>query len=306
MKTRAVMRMSKTVTDCFIPYIGTKEYNGIVKTMITWYYGGFAPVPWCAIAVSYMMNELGLLDQIGGKEQNTYQMMVNTEKAWKKSGKGTFKYAKDIKKGTILRRGTIVWLNKDSGEMTYGSHKHTTTVDKDFTYTAAGDFEALGGNQDNYIKVKSYPQRMIYAMFVPQYEVHKTLRKGDKAPEVRELQKDLKTLGFGRVTGKRLLAGGSFKSNTENTLKIFQKTCGLTVDGICGPKTWAKIDELLATPVSTTTALTNVYVRTGPGEEYKKTAKILEGTAVAYTNIINGWMYLPKKKGWSMSKYYKL
>ena len=302
----AMTMANKTVTDCFTPYIGTKEYNGIVKTMITWFYGGFAPVAWCAIAVSYMMHEMGLLDQIGGKEQNTYQMMKNTEAVWKKTKKGTFSYAKDIKKGTVIKRGTIVWLNKDSGAMTYGGHKHTTTVNKDFTYTGSGSFESLGGNQDNYIKVKSYPQSIIYAMFYPKYEEHTTLRKGDKGAEVKELQQDLKALGFGRITGKRLLAGGSFKSNTENCVKAFQKYTGLAVDGVCGPKTWAKIDEMLATPISTTTAITNVYVRTGPGTEYKKTAKILEGVSVAYTNIIDGWMFIPKKNGWSMTKYYRL
>ena len=284
----AMTMANKTVTDCFTPYIGTKEYNGIVKTMITWFYGGFAPVAWCAIAVSYMMHEMGLLDQIGGKEQNTYQMMKNTEAVWKKTKKGTFSYAKDIKKGTVIKRGTIVWLNKD------------------FTYTGSGSFESLGGNQDNYIKVKSYPQSIIYAMFYPKYEEHTTLRKGDKGAEVKELQQDLKALGFGRITGKRLLAGGSFKSNTENCVKAFQKYTGLAVDGVCGPKTWAKIDERLATPISTTTAITNVYVRTGPGTEYKKTAKILEGVSVAYTNIIDGWMFIPKKNGWSMTKYYRL
>ena len=66
------------------------------------------------------------------------------------------------------------------------------------------------------------------------------------------------------------------------------------------------IDKMLATPLSTTTALTNVYVRTGPGTEYKKAGKVKEGDIVGYTIIIDGWLYLPEKNGWSRSSYYKL
>ena len=89
-------------------------------------------------------------------------------------------------------------------------------------------------------------------------------------------------------------------------LKAFQKLTGLTVDGVCGPKTWAKIDALLAVPVHSTTALTNVFTRTGPGSDYRKTGKVLEGDSVGYTIIIDGWLYIPKKNSWSRSAYYKL
>lgn len=297
---------NKTITDLFAEHLGVKQWDAFVRKMITWYYGGFAEVKWCAISCSYMADQLGILDQFGGKEQNTYQMMKNTEAACKKSGKGTFKYAKNIKKGETIRKGTVIFILKSAAPMTYTSTKHTTTAYGDFMYNGTGYFKALGGNQSGEIQIKQYPQSQIYAIFYPKYDHHTTLRKGDKGAEVKELQQDLKALGFGRVTGKRLLAGGSFKSNTENTLKIFQKTVGLKDDGVCGPLTWAKIEELLDTPMHSTVALTNVFVRTGPGEEYKKTSKVFEGVSVAYTNIINGWLYIPKKKGWSMSRHYKL
>ena len=155
--------------------------------------------------------------------------------------------------------------------------------------------------------MKKYGQKNIYAVFVPDYkEEHRTLRKGDSGPEVKELQKDLTALGFGRITGTRLACRGNFKNNTENALKAFQKLTGLTVDGVCGPKTWAKIDALLAVPVHSTTALTNVFTRTGPGSDYRKTGKVLEGDSVGYTIIIDGWLYIPKKNSWSRSSYYKL
>lgn len=298
---------NKTITDLFQQHLGVMEYNGIVRTMIEWYYGHFAKVAWCAISCSYMANKLDILDQFGGKNDNVYHLMKNTEAANKKTGKGKFKYRKNIANGSVIKRGTVIFLMKDEGEMKATSSKHVTTAYEDFVYNGTGWFDSLGGNQDNYIKVKKYPQKYIYAIFAPQYNVHKTLRRDDTGAEVKELQKDLKALGFGRVTGKRLLAGGGYRANTEATVKEFQRLTGCCKpDGICGQKTWAMIDKMLAEPLHSTVALTNVYVRTRPDLDGKKIAKIKEGTSVQYTNIVNGWLYIPKKKGWSKSSYYKL
>lgn len=300
------MTHNKTVTDLFQEHLGAHEYDDFVTKMIRWYYGGgFAKVAWCAISMSYMMNQLGILDQIGGKNQNCYRMLVSTEGAIAKTHKGKLLYRKDLKNGEIIKRGSIIFILKSAAPMTESSEKHVTSAYQDFVYNGTGYFDALGGNQSDYIKVTKYAQKNIYAVFEPDYGVHKTLRKGDTGEEVKELQEDLTALGFGRITGVKLACKGNFKNNTENCVKAFQKYTGLTVDGVCGPRTWAKIEALLAVPVNTTTALTNVYVRTGPGKEYKKTAKILEGNSVGYTIIIDGWMYIPKKHGWSMTRYYK-
>lgn len=301
------MAKTKTVTDLFQEHLGAHEYDSFVSKMIKWYYGYDAKVAWCAISMSYMMNQLGLLDQIGGKNQNVYRMLVSTAVANKKTGKGKLLYRKDLKSGDVIKRGTVIFLMKDEGEMKATSSKHVTTAYDDFVYNGTGWFDSLGGNQDNYIKVKKYPQKHIYAIFAPQYNVHKTLRRDDTGAEVKELQKDLKALGFGRVTGKRLLAGGGYRANTEATVKEFQRLTGCCKpDGICGQKTWAMIDKMLAEPLHSTVALTNVYVRTRPDLDGKKIAKIKEGTSVQFTNIVNGWLYIPKKKGWSKSSYYKL
>ena len=302
------MAKTKTVTDLFQEHLGAHEYDSFVTKMIKWYNdGGFAKVAWCAISMSYMMNQLGLLDQIGGKNQNCYRMLVSTAAANKKTGKGKLLYRKDLKSGDVIKRGSIIFILKSAAPMTELSEKHVTSAYEDFVYNGSGWFDSLGGNQSDYIQVKKYGQKNIYAVFVPDYkEDHRTLRKGDSGPEVKELQKDLTALGFGRITGVRLACRGHFKNNTEKVLKAFQKLTGLTVDGVCGPKTWAKIDALLAVPVHTTTALTNVFTRTGPGSDYRKTGKVLEGDSVGYTIIINGWLYIPKKNSWSRSAYYKL
>ena len=59
----------------------------------------------------------------------------------------------------------------------------------------------------------------------------KTLQKGSKGDEVRQLQK---LLGIN--------ADGIFGPITEECVKQFQRTHNLEVDGIVGPKTWAALD----------------------------------------------------------------
>ncbi|MCH5198680.1 MAG: spore cortex-lytic enzyme [Oscillospiraceae bacterium] len=55
---------------------------------------------------------------------------------------------------------------------------------------------------------------------------------GSSGEEVRQIQKKLKSLGY--YTGT---VDGIFGSQTRTAVKAFQRACGLTVDGIAGPKT---------------------------------------------------------------------
>ena len=69
---------------------------------------------------------------------------------------------------------------------------------------------------------------------------HKTLRRGSKGPEVREMQQLL--LIYGEAL-PRYGVDGDFGRETEAAVKNFQMAHGLVVDGICGPKTWAELDK---------------------------------------------------------------
>jgi len=60
--------------------------------------------------------------------------------------------------------------------------------------------------------------------------VRPTLRRGDRGPAVVELQK---LLG--------ITADGDFGKITDRTVRTFQESKKLTVDGIVGPKTWAAL-----------------------------------------------------------------
>ena len=64
------------------------------------------------------------------------------------------------------------------------------------------------------------------------------LRRSDKGEKVRLMQSLLSDRGFD--LGKYGI-DGDFGSATEAALRSFQRSAGLTVDGVCGPKTWAAL-----------------------------------------------------------------
>ena len=65
-----------------------------------------------------------------------------------------------------------------------------------------------------------------------------TLRKGDKGSQVKALQALL--IGYGYDCG-RTGADGDFGAATDSAVRKYQSRSGLTVDGIVGAKTWAKL-----------------------------------------------------------------
>ncbi|MGD1712141.1 peptidoglycan-binding domain-containing protein [Dapis sp. BLCC M172] len=64
-----------------------------------------------------------------------------------------------------------------------------------------------------------------------------TLYFGSTGEDVEYLQKWLNAAGFGS-----LVVDGIFGVATEEAVKKFQKYYGLTVDGIVGPQSWAKLE----------------------------------------------------------------
>ena len=73
------------------------------------------------------------------------------------------------------------------------------------------------------------------------------LKKGSHGPEVKRLQELLNQADRKKNFGNPppLDADSEFGPNTETAVKNFQKFYGLTIDGVAGPKTWAKLDEVV-------------------------------------------------------------
>lgn len=64
------------------------------------------------------------------------------------------------------------------------------------------------------------------------YAISALSKLGSRGDEVRQIQKKLKELGY--YTGS---VDGIYGSGTQKAVKAFQKNCGITADGIAGPKT---------------------------------------------------------------------
>lgn len=143
----------------------------------------------------------------------------------------------------------------------------------------------------------------------------RTLRNGDTGPDVKEMQEDLILLGFD--CGK-WGADSDFGDATEMAVKDFQKSFGLTVDGIFGPasydmmcKALAALDKPVKEPGYVEIVGGNCYVRVGPGTEYEAIGIAYEGARWPYAGLTyeeNGWMEIDfkGKLGWVSPKYGRL
>ena len=67
------------------------------------------------------------------------------------------------------------------------------------------------------------------------------IQTGSYGSAVSVLQGILDMMGYIGSNGKVLDIDGDFGENTAYALKAFQTAAGLTVDGVCGSKTWSKL-----------------------------------------------------------------
>lgn len=67
----------------------------------------------------------------------------------------------------------------------------------------------------------------------------KQLKKGSKGEPVKALQRMLWAMGY--ELGNNNPIDGDFGSKTDGAVRAYQRNKGLTVDGVVGPKTWAKL-----------------------------------------------------------------
>lgn len=72
------------------------------------------------------------------------------------------------------------------------------------------------------------------------YHGEPTIEEGDEGYYVTNLQRKLTDLGYTEVGG----VDGILGPNTKLAVMRFQGHYGLDVDGIVGPKTWTKLNEI--------------------------------------------------------------
>lgn len=135
---------------------GVKEYDGIVATIQTWFYGHLVKASWCATSMSYMMQAAGLA---GVREENVNLLRIAC-KTKALAGNGVF-YDK-AKLPAEIRRGDVCFWLFDGSTMTNTSKKHVNVCTDD---TDGQTIWCIGGNQDNKICVKPYKRSQLYAVY---------------------------------------------------------------------------------------------------------------------------------------------
>lgn len=149
-----------TISNELAKYRGTKEYDGIVKTIQEWYYGTLVKTSWCATCVSYFANEVGILDQLGGKSNNVYDMMLKCQRV------SPSQFFPKEKLPTEIMKDDILFMMWDDGVMTINSNKHVCVAE----YNSKGEtFFGIGGNQKDKICTLKYDRKNIYALYRPNY-----------------------------------------------------------------------------------------------------------------------------------------
>lgn len=127
------------------------------------------------------------------------------------------------------------WLNKSRGE------KLTVDgIEGPLTKAAYKRYQKfLGVTVDGVWGPKTQQAHQKYYDKVNAPKGRATIRRGSTGQNVRDLQSRLKK-NYALYAG-RLVVDGKFGPATEAAVKEFQRRAGLTVDGIVGPRTWARL-----------------------------------------------------------------
>lgn len=153
-----------TLADLMADHRGETEYNGIVKTIQEWYYGSLVKASWCATAVSYFADQLGILSQLGGKNENVKKMMDACKIHQTRTHEGQF-FTKVNIPSRILKGDILFWL-WEGNIMTSTSSKHVGVAE----YNSTGQtIFCIGGNQKDKICTLEYDRKYLYAVYRPDY-----------------------------------------------------------------------------------------------------------------------------------------
>ena len=132
------------------------------------------------------------------------------------------------------------------------------------------------------------------------------LRRGDKGPDVKEMQQDLERIGY---SFPKYGCDGDFGDETEANVRGFQRVSGLEPTGVFDHKTYEALISVLGGYVLITG--NSVNVRTGPSTENRILGVAHKGDKLPFGGLINeenGWLMVDYKNqnGWVSPKYSRL
>ncbi len=121
------------------------------------------------------------------------------------------------------------------------------------------------------------------------------LEKGDRGSKVKELQTKLNKAGY------KLAIDSIFGKDTESAVRKFQKAQGLSVDGLAGVKTIAKLDSVIKSKSKSSgiksvgtikihgTKSGRCYICDKPSQKSKNIGTAKEGSTLHIAGSVKGW-----------------
>jgi len=192
----------------------------------------------------------------------------NTETNWKSKGEIATMPANTlcclfVQKGNKMEH-TGFGLNNETVECSNGVQHFTQRKDKWTHWAVPACIEDSGIGDPAY-----YERPTTGTVQAPAAASHPTLRHGSKGEAVIELQSALVKLGYGLGPCG---IDGDYGRATKAAVEEFQLKYHVDpVDGICGPKTWAAIENALATPAE---PIVITYTVTIPGLDLEQAKTI--------------------------------
>lgn len=142
-----------------------------------------------------------------------------------------------IVSNTPAAGAVAVWGNADNLDKGHVAFVYQVGKDGEI-YTSESEWKGRAWVNRTYMKPYKYGTKSFLGFILPPPQIKPTLKEGSKGTDVRELQKILAGLGYLRKDD----IDGDFGKRTKGAVCCYQLENGLEVDGICGPKTWRKIE----------------------------------------------------------------
>lgn len=235
----SVENTRKSILSIAKVYLGMKERYNNDTIFGDWY--GMPNQPWCAMFVSFCMYKAGV-------SQNVVKKFASCTVGW-----NWFAARGETRdRSYIPQKGDIIFFDWEPD----GVLNHVGLVDR----VADGIVYTVEGNHDDQVNQFNYSltSNQIWGYVVPSYTGNEqmldidinggnssgtttnypTITKGSSGSYVKIAQNQLIEKGYSL---SRYGADGIFGGETQQAVKNFQADNGLVVDGIVGPKTWAKL-----------------------------------------------------------------